>query len=152
MPRSLEKFTKDALGHKRFTSIDKVENNGLDITGHFRSDQWGDFRTYFRFRQDRTTGHRTGEIEGHIMHTIIVLAIGFALLGLCALAGYLVASSSGIAMAALVFLPLWFIGAGINMVMGVKKAGYSVAEETPMFLLVFGVPAVAALTAWWWLR
>jgi hypothetical protein len=38
------------------------------------------------------------------------------------------------------------------MVMGVKKAGYSVAEETPMFLLVFGVPAVAALTAWWWLR
>ncbi|HEX9451614.1 MAG TPA: hypothetical protein VF934_09395 [Burkholderiales bacterium] len=49
-PRNLDKFTKDALGHERFTSIDKVENGGLDITGHFHSDQWGDFRTYFRFQ------------------------------------------------------------------------------------------------------
>jgi hypothetical protein len=48
-PRSLEKFTRDALGHERFTSIDRVENGGLDLTGHFHSDEWGDFRTYFRF-------------------------------------------------------------------------------------------------------
>lgn len=48
-PRSLPKFTEDALGHERFTSIERVENNGLDITGAFHSDQWGDFRTYFRF-------------------------------------------------------------------------------------------------------
>jgi hypothetical protein len=48
-PRSLERFTRDALGHERFTSIDRVENGGLDLTGHFHSDQWGDFRTYFRF-------------------------------------------------------------------------------------------------------
>ena len=49
-PRSLEKFTKDALGHERFTSIERVENNGLDLIGGFHSDQWGDFRTYFRFQ------------------------------------------------------------------------------------------------------
>jgi hypothetical protein len=49
-PRNLEKFTRDALGHERFTSIDRVENNGLDLTGAFHSDQWGDFRTYFKFR------------------------------------------------------------------------------------------------------
>jgi len=49
-PRSLEKFTRDALGHERFTSIDRVENNGLDLIGAFHSDQWGDFRTYFRFQ------------------------------------------------------------------------------------------------------
>ena len=49
-PRSLEKFTRDALGHERFTSIDGVENNGLELTGAFHSDQWGDFRTYFKFR------------------------------------------------------------------------------------------------------
>ena len=48
--RNLEKFTRDALGHERFTSIDRVENNGLDLTGAFHSDQWGDFRTYFKFR------------------------------------------------------------------------------------------------------
>ena len=48
-PRSLKEFTRDALGHERFTSIDRVENNGLDLTGAFQSDQWGNFRTYFRF-------------------------------------------------------------------------------------------------------
>jgi len=49
-PRSLKEFTRDALGHERFTLIDRVENNGLDLTGSFHSDKWGDFRTYFRFR------------------------------------------------------------------------------------------------------
>src|SRR5262245_33664667 len=48
-PRSLEDFTRDALGHERFTSIDRVTKSGLDVVGHFHSDQWGDFRTYFNF-------------------------------------------------------------------------------------------------------
>lgn len=42
-------FFKKALGHERFTSIDKVENNGLDVYGQFHSDQWGDFKSYFKF-------------------------------------------------------------------------------------------------------
>jgi len=49
-PRSLQKFTDDALGHERFTSIERVENHGLDVVGAFHSDTWGDFRTYFRFQ------------------------------------------------------------------------------------------------------
>ena len=49
-PRSLKEFTRDALGHERFTSIDRVENNGLDLTGAFHSDRWDDFQTYFRFQ------------------------------------------------------------------------------------------------------
>jgi hypothetical protein len=49
-PRTLQKFTADALGHERFTSIERVENHGLDIIGAFHSDQWGDFKTYFRFQ------------------------------------------------------------------------------------------------------
>jgi hypothetical protein len=48
-PRSLEKFTRDALGHERFTSFDRVSPDGLEVVGKFRSEQWGDFRTYFRF-------------------------------------------------------------------------------------------------------
>jgi len=83
------------------------------------------------------------------MHTVIVLAIGFGLLGLCALSGFLLGGSSALANACLVFLPLWFIGAGINLYMGVKGAGYSVAEEAPIFLVVFAIPAAAALLAWW---
>jgi len=49
-PRDLKKFTRDALGHERFTSIERVENNGLDLVGAFHSDRWGDFRTYFKFQ------------------------------------------------------------------------------------------------------
>jgi hypothetical protein len=44
-------FTK-AIGHERFTSIDKVENNSLAIYGKFHSDLWGDFKTYFKFQID----------------------------------------------------------------------------------------------------
>jgi hypothetical protein len=47
--RNFKKFSDDAIGHERFTSIDKVENDGKDIYGHFHSDQWGDFKTYFKF-------------------------------------------------------------------------------------------------------
>ena len=49
-PRSLATFTQEALGHERFTSMDRVENLGLDLTGAFHSDRWGKFRTYFRFQ------------------------------------------------------------------------------------------------------
>lgn len=47
--RDFQKFVKDACGHEKFTSIDKVENNGLDITGNFHTESWGDFKTYFNF-------------------------------------------------------------------------------------------------------
>jgi len=46
-------FFKKALGHERFTSIDKVGNNGLDVYGHFHSDQWGDFKTFFKFQLNK---------------------------------------------------------------------------------------------------
>lgn len=49
-PRDFQKFVKDACGHERFTSIDKVENNGLDIFGQFHTESWGDFKTYFKFQ------------------------------------------------------------------------------------------------------
>ena len=35
------------------------------------------------------------------------------------------------------------------MWLGVSKAGYSVAEEIPFFLMVFAVPAAVALFVWW---
>ena len=48
--RSLEKFNRDALGHERFTSIEHVGQDGLELVGQLHSDQWGDFRTFFRFQ------------------------------------------------------------------------------------------------------
>ncbi len=54
----LDHFSQEALGHERFTAIDKVERDGLDIYGRFHSDRWGDFKTYFKFHIDNT-----GKIE-----------------------------------------------------------------------------------------
>lgn len=45
-------FSQEALGHERFTAIDKVAREGLDIYGRFHSDRWGDFKTYFKFYID----------------------------------------------------------------------------------------------------
>jgi hypothetical protein len=86
------------------------------------------------------------------MHTVIVIAVGLGLLGLCALVGRTFGGTSGAATGALVFLPLWLLGAAFNMYIGVRRAGYSVAEETPIFLIVFAIPAAAALYSWWNLR
>jgi len=84
-------------------------------------------------------------------HTIKVIAIGFGLLAICLLIGTRVGTptATGLATGAKVFIPLWVIGAGINMWRGVTKAGYSVAEELPFFLLVFGVPAAVAVFLVW---
>jgi hypothetical protein len=56
---------------------------------------------------------------------------------------------SGMVTGAQVFIPLWLICAGINLWIGVSQAGYSVAEEAPIFLGVFGVPAAIAVLIWW---
>jgi hypothetical protein len=86
------------------------------------------------------------------MHTLIVIGVGFLLLLICALTGRVVSGSAGTASGILVFLPIWFFGAAINLYMGVKRAGYSVKEEAPIFLLIFAIPAAVALFAWWKVR
>ena len=80
-----------------------------------------------------------------------VIAGGFGLLIVCLLLGRWMGSAVGLATAAKVFIPIWLLGAGINMWVGVSKAGYSVAEEAPIFALVFAVPAAVALGVLWWL-
>ena len=47
------------------------------------------------------------------------------------------------------YVVVWFVVAGANMWVGVSKAGYSVADELPIFLLIFGVPAALALVLRW---
>jgi hypothetical protein len=83
-------------------------------------------------------------------HTAKILLLGFLLLAICLVVGRtLGGSGAGVATGAKVFIPLWFIGAGINMWFGVTKAGYSVADEAPIFVLVFAIPALAAGFAAW---
>jgi hypothetical protein len=46
-------------------------------------------------------------------------------------------------------LSLWLAATGANMWIGVAKAGYSAAEELPILLLLFAVPAAAAALVRW---
>ncbi len=85
------------------------------------------------------------------MHTIKVIAGGFLLLGVFLLFGRWIGggASSALATAARVFIPIWLIAAGVNLWVGVARAGYPVADEVPFFLVVFAVPAAAAGFLWW---
>jgi hypothetical protein len=51
-PRNFNNFSTEAIGHEQFTSIDKIEDNGLSVYGKFHSDTWGNFKTYFKFHVD----------------------------------------------------------------------------------------------------
>lgn len=48
-PRNFQNFVKEACGHEKFTTIEKVGNDGKDIIGNFHTESWGDFKTYFNF-------------------------------------------------------------------------------------------------------
>ena len=84
------------------------------------------------------------------MHTVIVIGGGFALLLTCVLLGHAFGGGMpGLVTGAKLFIPLWLIGAALNMWIGVRQAGYSVTEEFPIFLGVFGLPALVAGLVWW---
>ena len=85
------------------------------------------------------------------MRTAIIILGGFLLLGICVLVGRWLGGGGTKAMvvAAQVFIPVWLAAAGINMWIGVAQAGYTVAEELPIFLVIFALPASAAAFVWW---
>lgn len=84
------------------------------------------------------------------MRTALFLLAGFLLLGANGVLAKLFSANypaaSGVATA--IYLVLWLAIAGFNMWVGVARAGYSVTEELPIFLLLFGVPALAAILRW----
>ena len=85
------------------------------------------------------------------MRTIIIILSGLLLLGLCVLGARLIGGTGTGAMvtAAQVFIPVWLVAALLNMWVGVSRAGYSVTEELPIFLLIFAIPAGVASFVWW---
>ncbi len=85
------------------------------------------------------------------MRTALFLLAGFLLLASLFVVAKLFSenfpSASLVATAA--FVVLWLALTGFNMWVGVSKAGYSVAEELPVLLLLFGVPAAVAVVLKW---
>ncbi|QOG07397.1 hypothetical protein IGS74_03900 [Aureimonas sp. OT7] len=84
------------------------------------------------------------------MHMLLVIVGGAVLLGVFVLFGKLWGGDlAGIAMGAKLFIPAWLAVALVNMWVGVTRAGYTVAQELPILLVVFAVPAaLAAVLAW----
>lgn len=83
------------------------------------------------------------------MRTIIIIVGGFVLLGLSVLAArWIGTGTSSMVTAAKVFIPIWLVVALVNLWMG-TRAGYSVTEELPIFLLIFAAPAAVAALLWW---
>jgi hypothetical protein len=85
------------------------------------------------------------------MRTPLFLLVGFLLLAASALLGKLFSSNyPGAPYAAtLIFVALWLAVSGANLWGGVAKAGYSLNEEIPIFLLIFGVPTIVAIVLKW---
>jgi hypothetical protein len=85
------------------------------------------------------------------MRTAIIIVGGLASFGLFALAGWRFGGGTeGMVTAAKIFIAAWLAAALINMWFGVSRAGYSVTEELPIFVLIFVVPAALAAFVWWW--
>jgi hypothetical protein len=85
------------------------------------------------------------------MRTGLFLLSGFLFLAGSLVIGKLFSSNYPAAgtVATALFLVAWLAIAGANMWVGVARAGYSFAEELPIFALIFGVPAAAALLVRW---
>jgi len=85
------------------------------------------------------------------LRTLIIITGGFVLYGIILLLArqFHAPVSAAPALSAKIFIPLWIGLAALNMWIGVTQAGYSVAEELPIFLLIAGLPAAAAAIVWW---
>lgn len=51
--------------------------------------------------------------------------------------------------AAKLFVPFWLAVSIANLWIGVRRAGYTVAEEIPILMVVFAVPAAFAASVVW---
>jgi len=85
------------------------------------------------------------------MRTLLFLVVGLLLLAACLLLGRLFAGSypGATELATIAFISLWLAIAGANLWVGVARAGYTITDELPIFVLVFGVPALIAVVVKW---
>jgi hypothetical protein len=85
------------------------------------------------------------------MRTLLFLLVGFLLLAACVLLGRLFSANYGgtSLVATWVFLVLWLGISTVNLWVGVARAGYTLGDELPIFLLIFVVPAAVAIFLEW---
>lgn len=86
------------------------------------------------------------------MHTIMVISGGIlTLIVFIGIARWLGrGNSNAMATAAKIFIPVWLLASAVNMWIGVTYAGYTIAQELPIHIPVFGIPAALAGVAIWY--
>ena len=85
------------------------------------------------------------------MRTGLFLIARFLMLAAALLLGRLFSANypGATLVATVAYVALWFAIAAANMWIGVARAGYSVAEELPIFALIFALPAAVAILLKW---
>ena len=85
------------------------------------------------------------------MRTLMIIVGGFVLWGASLGIARLFGGSSALSTwtPTIVFAFIWLVLTAANMWVGVVRAGYSVTEELPIFLLIFALPVVVAVLAKW---
>jgi hypothetical protein len=84
------------------------------------------------------------------MRSIAIIVGGLLLFGIFALvAARIGGGAPSVVTAAKAFIPIWLVVALVNMWIGVARAGYSVADEVPIFAAIFAIPAAVAAFVWW---
>jgi len=85
------------------------------------------------------------------MRTGLFLLSGFLFLAASLIVGKLFSANypAGTTVATVLFVAVWFVIAGANMWVGVARAGYSVADELPILVLIFGLLAAVAILVRW---
>lgn len=87
----------------------------------------------------------------HVMRTPLFLLAGFLLVSASFILGKLFLETYPRAgtWAASFFILVWLALAAVNLIAGVTRAGYTVAEELPIFLLIFVLPTACMLFLRW---
>jgi len=85
------------------------------------------------------------------MRTVLFLAVGFLLLAAFLLLARLFSADypSAKYAATVAFIVCWLLISAFNLWVGVPKNGYTVADELPIFILIFAVPAAVAVILKW---
>lgn len=85
------------------------------------------------------------------MRTLLFLLAGVLLMAALLLLGKVFSGHfpDATRWATVAYVVVWLLVTAANMWVGVAKAGYSVAEELPIFLLLFGIPAAVAVLLKW---
>lgn len=81
------------------------------------------------------------------MRTLLIVAVGLAL----AFLALRFAPAQHRTLAAAAFSLSWFVAAALNLRIGLSH-GYTLAQELPIHLVLYGVPTATAWGLWWWLR